>query len=179
MFQLLDKLSNEMFMYIKTLNFSEAQAKIIYKTYLKFIKEKYKTYSSINYENANIPKSYLKNDNELFKKRLNILANAGENAMEYINFIKENKYGFDMNLLNDNDKRIYKEIIYPTYNIYEKSLMFNEHNYVEICNNAHYLAVKFGYTKDLNDKNIKTNISYKDSSKMPEALKDAIKGVEK
>ena len=38
MFQLLDKLSNEMFMYIKTLNFSEAQAKIIYKTYLKFIK---------------------------------------------------------------------------------------------------------------------------------------------
>ena len=43
MFQLLDKLSNEMFMYIKTLNFSEAQAKIIYKTYLKFIKEKYKT----------------------------------------------------------------------------------------------------------------------------------------
>ena len=176
--QILEKLNKKIFDYIESLKLNYNKKIRIYNIYLKFINEKYKTYSSIKYYNKKEAVTYLKNDANNFKKRIDLLIKTNENAFEYIRFINNNKYNFNINTLTYNDKKIYEWIMSPSFDIYVESLISNKHNYMEICQKLHYLAVKFGYTKDLEKSTDKTKVNYNDAS-VPDAIKNAIKGVEK
>ncbi len=177
---LLNLLKHDIILYLMNLNITEEQKFNILKVYDKYMDKKQNTYMNLKHSEYEIKlKTLLKADYESFKRKIDIFINSKENAFEYLNFIKKNKYNFNINELSFNDKKLYYKIYNNLFDVYEESLMNHDSNYYVVCNNLHLLAIKLGYSNDLKDNQNDKQNTYKDNTDMPTELKKAIENTEK
>lgn len=138
-------------------------------------------------------KSYIKNLNKYslddlkFNKMLNFINDAfikkvldipkdQINIRDYINYIKENINQLDPLYLSCDERNLVFLISSSDFNILNESLVHKGESYLSLLHNLRRLAFKLGY----NDKKseYKPNLAFSDDN-VPDAIKDAINGVEK
>ncbi len=153
-------------------NYSKKQIMVSYEAYLKnYIKDLNK--HSLDDLKFNKMLNFI--NDTFINKVLNIPQDQSE-IRAYIHYIKKNIKQFNPLYLSYDEKNLVLLISSSHFNILNESLVHKVENYLSLLHKLRKLAIKLGY----NDKKSEysPNIVFKDDT-VPDAIKDAINGVEK
>ena len=151
---------------------SKRQIMFSYETYLKsYIKE----LNQYSLEELLFNKK-LNFINETFMKKVLDIPKDKRKVLTYINYIKENINNINPLYLNCDERNLVFLISSSDFNILNESLVHKGENYSSLLHNLRRLAFKLGYNEKKSE--YKPNLVFSDDT-VPDAIKDAINGVEK
>lgn len=169
------KLLNKMKDYVSKLDIAEYKKQNINNIFENYLYE-YKERLIKKLDDEELINWYLTDSYNMFKDRLQKLLSFKQSPNEYLNFIKENKYKYNVSLLNNQEMGFYNMVTSPNFDFVKTSLTEANFNFLSFYHELYWLAVKFGFEEG--KKHVyKENLAFKDDT-IPETIKDAIRNVE-
>lgn len=160
---------------INSLNFNQNTKDKIMSCYKDYILS---YISLLNYYTAS-PKYQevvINNINNTFVNKVLLIPNDSFEITIYINYINKNSYNIDPIYLKEDEKNLISLIASDDFDIIKESLVNKTETYLSLFHTIKQLAFKLGY-KPL-ETEYRPNKAFSDDN-VPDAIKDAIKGVEK
>ena len=167
--------SKEIRIKVDELNFGNSSKRQIMFSYETYLKSYIKNLNKYSLDDLKFNK-LLNFINDIFiKKVLNIPKDQSE-IRTYIYYIKKNIKQINPLYLSCDERNLVFLISSSDFNILNESLVYKGENYSSLLHNLRRLAFKLGY----NDKKseYKPNLAFTDDT-VPDAIKEAINGVEK
>lgn len=169
------KLINKMKNYISKLDITEYEKRNINSIFKNYL-HKYNERLIRKIDDEELINHYLTDSYIRFKDRLQKLLSFKQSPNEYLNFIKENKYKYNVSLLNNPEMSFYNMVTSPNFDFVKTSLTEANFDFLSFYHELYWLAVKFGFEEG--KKHVyKENLAFKDDT-IPETIKDAIRNVE-
>lgn len=167
--------SKEIRIKVDELNFGNSSKRQIMFSYETYLKSYIKNLNKYSLDDLKFNK-LLNFINKSFIKKVLDIPEDQSNIRAYINYIKENINQLDPLYLSCDERNLVFLISSSDFNILNESLVHKGENYLSLLHNLRKLAIKLGY----NDKKseYKPNLAFTDDT-VPDAIKDAINGVEK
>lgn len=153
-------------------NDSKKQIMSSYKTYLKSYISDLNSY----YDNASIMLKILNNINDAFINKILLIPKDKSEIKVYINYIKKNINNINPLSLNDSERNAVFLISTNNFDILNESIAHKTESYLSLFHTLRRLAIRLGYGNKKNE--YKPNLAFSDEN-VPDAIKDAINGVEK
>lgn len=167
--------SKEIRIKVDELNFGNSSKRQIMFSYETYLKSYIKNLNKYSLDDLKFNK-LLNFINKSFIKKVLDIPEDQSNIRAYINYIKENINQLDPLYLSCDERNLVFLISSSDFNILNESLVYKGENYSSLLHNLRRLAFKLGY----NDKKseYKPNLAFTDDT-VPDAIKEAINGVEK
>lgn len=160
---------------VDELNFGNSSKRQIMFSYETYLKSYIKNLNKYSLDDLKFNK-LLNFINKSFIKKVLDIPEDQSKIRAYINYIKENINQLNPLYLSCDERNLVFLISSSDFNILNESLVHKGENYLSLLHNLRKLAIKLGY----NDKKseYKPNLAFTDDT-VPDAIKDAINGVEK
>lgn len=167
--------SKEIQIKVDELNFGNSSKRQIMFSYETYLKSYIKNLNKYSLDDLKFNK-LLNFINKSFIKKVLDIPEDQSKIRAYINYIKENINQLNPLYLSCDERNLVFLISSSDFNILNESLVHKGENYLSLLHNLRKLAIKLGY----NDKKseYKPNLAFTDDT-VPDAIKDAINGVEK
>lgn len=173
--EFIEQQSKKMQIKVNELDFGNSSKKQIMFSYETYLKNYIKDLNKYSLDDLNFNKM-LKFINDAFIKKVLSIPKDRREVLTYIDCIKENINNLNPLYLSCDERDLVFLISSSDFNILNESLVHKGENYLSLLHNLRKLAIKFGY--DNKKSEYKPNLVFKDDT-VPDAIKDAINGVEK